>query len=498
MATAQAADSTDEKRARGASASLRDYVTGPRLAVAAAGAVAATLMLVSLGARPLWFDELVSVEAARLPFTSLARYVSSTETNMGLYHVLLHAWLGLGSSDVLARSLSVVFGLATLPVVYALARRLFDVRVGLVSVALLSVNVSYVAYAREARGYSLVLLLATASSYFLVAAVQDDKPAQWALYGISSALAIYAHFFAGLVVVAQLASLLAIRRVVPWRRVLASVAGIVALVAPAAVAVAVNRQGGQIDWLPRPGLQQLPGLLDWFTQSATVDLLFVAAAILALSAMVADRRAHGASFELWRYALLLAWLVVPAALAFVVSFATPVYLYRYFLPSLPALIVLVAAGLTRLGRVWLLAPALLVVVGFSTRTVVACTPGCELRNDDWRSAAAYVEAHARPGDAVFFDPGELKTPFAHYLGDDPVRLRLVYPSRWRLVGGRAVGATSVRGGLAGAAGYRRVWLVTWWLPQGDVPAALGRNRVVTTAREFTGNVRIRLYERTSS
>ena len=470
-------------------------MTWPRLAFAAAGAAAATLMLVSLGARPLWFDELVSVEAARLPLGSLLHYVSSVETNMSLYHLLLAGWLDLGSGDVLARSLSVLFALATLPVVYGLARRLFDTRVGAVSVLLLSVNVSYVAHAREARGYSLVLLLATASSYFLVAAVQDDEAWQWALYAVTSVLAVYAHFFAGLVVLAQLASLVAFRGLVPWRRLAAAVAGIAVLVAPAAVAAAVHRQVDQIDWLTRPGLRQLPGLLDWYTKSAAVDALFVAAAGLALVGMVADRRKHGTSFELWRYALLLAWLVVPAVLAFVASFATPVYLYRYFLPSLPALILLVSAGLTRLGRLWLLLPALVVVLAFSTKTVVTCEPGCELRNDDWQSAAAYVGVHATRGDAVFFDPGQLKTPFAHYLGDEPARLTLVYPSRWRLVGGPAPGASTVSGGLARAARYGRVWLVTWWLPQGAVATALGRGRVVTADRGFTGDIRVRLYER---
>jgi hypothetical protein len=487
------ARAAEERRSR--AASLRTYVTGPRLALAAAGATAATLMLVSLGARPLWFDELVSVEAARLPLGSLLHYVSSVETNMSLYHLLLAGWLDLGSGDVLARSLSVVFGLATLPVVYGLARRLFDARVGVVSVLLLSVNVSYVAHAREARGYSLVLLLATASSYFLVAAVQDDGAWQWALYAVTSALAVYAHFFAGLVIVAQLASLVAFRGLVPARRLAAAVAGIAVLVAPGVLAAAVQGQVEQVDWLTRPSLRQLPGLLDWFTKSAAVDAFFVAAAALALVGMLADRRKHATSFELWRYMLLVAWLVLPAVLAFVASFATPVYLYRYFLPSLPALILLVSAGLMRLRRLWLLVPAVAVVFALSTRTVVTCEPGCELRNDDWQSAAAYVGAHARRGDAVFFDPGQLKTPFAHYLGDEPARLTLLYPSRWRLVGGPAPGTTTVSGGLARAARYRRVWLVTWWLPQGDVPSALGRSRVVRADRGFTGDIRVRLYER---
>ena len=105
------------------------------------------------GRRPLWFDETVSVEAAKLPATSLARYVATTESNMSLYHVLLHLWLLLDGSDVFARSLSVIFGLATLPVVYALARRLFDTRTAVIAVLFMAANLNFVGHAREARGY---------------------------------------------------------------------------------------------------------------------------------------------------------------------------------------------------------------------------------------------------------------------------------------------------------------------------------------------------------
>jgi mannosyltransferase len=449
------------------------------------------LMLVSLGRRPLWFDETVSVEAAKLPAGLLAHYVAATESNMSLYHLLLHVWLKLGSGDAFTRSLSVVFGLATLPLLYALARRLFDPRTGAIAVLLIAGNVAFVGHAREARGYSLAVMLVTASALFLVAAVQDGRGRDWSLYAITSALAIYAHLFAALAIVAQLGSLVVVRHRFDAHRLIAVVPGL-ALVTPLTATLVVHRQERQIDWLGPPRVRQLPGLIEWFTDSRPLTVMYFVAGLAALGAAYADWRARGRSPALWRYVLLLAWLVFPAVAAFVASYSKPFYLYRYFLPSLPALVILAAAGLARIERAWVVVPVVLAAVALSTRTTLACTPGCKVRNDDWEGAAAYVEARMRPDDGIIFDPKELRTAFAHYTGAER-RPRLLYPARWPLQGGRAEGAATIGAALAEAGSHRRVWLVSWWLPAGDVPGLLAHARGRPTVRDFAGNVHVRLY-----
>lgn len=468
----------------------------PALGLVVSLGTAAALTTVSLGRRPLWADETVSVEAAKLPLPAFGHYVVHTELNMGLYHLLLHGWLRLGSCEAFVRVPSVVFALATLPTLYLLARRLFDARTAAVGVVLLSVNVAYVGHAREARSYSLALLLVTASTFWLVRAVQEERRADWVLFAVSTALAVYAHLFAALVLPAQVLSLLALGHTAPWRRVAAAVTGACILLLPAAVAVAVGRQGGQIDWLTTPPARQLPGLALWLTDSRALLALYFLAVVSALARGYEDWRSFGPSRESWRYALLLAWLVVPAVTAFAISFAKPVYLYRYFLPSLPALIILVAAGITRLGRAWLVVPVVLAAATISVRTVVRCLPDCKVRHDDWRGAAAFVAPRVHAGDAVLFDPRDVRTPFAHYL-NQPDRLALLYPASWSLSDGPTVGASTLAVAVSRARRYRRVWLVTWWLPEGTVPARLERSFRLRLVRNFAGNVRVRLYERRS-
>jgi hypothetical protein len=479
--------------ARIGSAGRRVHVL-PALGLVAALGAATALTTDSLGRRPFWADETFSVEAARLPLGVLVHYISHVELNMALYDLLLHGWLLLGRGEAFARTLSVVFAVATIPVVYAVARRLFDARTAAVAVLLLAVDVAFVGYAREARSYSLALLLVSAATLFLVRAVQDGHRCDWTLFAVATALAVYAHLFAALVLPAQLVSLLALGREAPWRRAVVASAGACLLLAPGTAAVVLSRQGGQIDWLTAPHARQLPGLILSFTGSRALLVLFFLAVVSALLRGYRVWRSRGPSQEAWPYALLLAWLVLPAATAFVISFAKPVFLYRYFLPSLPALVLLAAAGIVYLGRVWLVVPAVLVAATISTRNVVRCLPDCMIRYDDWRGAASYVAPRVQAGDAVLFDPRDVKTPFVHYLGH-PRRLALLYPSSWRLSGGPAPGAPTLAAAVSRAPRYRRVWLVTWWLPEGTVPAQLERAFRLQLVRHFAGNVRVRLYER---
>ncbi|MGC2820047.1 MAG: hypothetical protein WA198_10205, partial [Candidatus Sulfotelmatobacter sp.] len=66
---------------------------------------------------------------------------------MSLYYLLLRGWLHFGSSPFFIRSLSVIISLATLPAIFWLASQLFDRRVGLFAVALMSFNAFHIRYA---------------------------------------------------------------------------------------------------------------------------------------------------------------------------------------------------------------------------------------------------------------------------------------------------------------------------------------------------------------
>jgi mannosyltransferase len=428
--------------------------------------------------RPFWFDELVSIEIARLGAGDFARYVATVESNMGLYHALLSLWLRLGEAEAWVRLPSIAFALATLPFVYALGLRLFDRRTAVIAVLLLAANVSFVGHARDARGYALALLLVTASSFFLVRATQEDRPSDWALYSVIASLAVWAHLLAGVVLLAHVLWLLLQRDVVQRRHALLALGGAGLLLAPLVAQVHFSGQGAQLDWLDPPELRRLPGLFEWFVESrATLVVYFAGAAV----ALVSLRR---------RASFLLLWLGLPPLVVFALSYATPLYLYRYFLFSLPALVLLVAAGFGRLRPAALGVVLTAATLLLSARTVASCQPDCKLRHDDWEAAATYLDEWQRGGDAIVIYPPQVRTALDHYLGSS--RPKLLFPERWGLAG-RGQGSDTLAAALDRAAVRGRIWLVTWWLPAEAARDAVAARARLVSAREFAGNIHVDLY-----
>ena len=93
-------------------------------------ALAVLLRVVMLSAESLWFDEAYSVafSSADLSLLNFLRPGGFAFTDKNVYHVILHFWLALGRTEFMIRLLSVLFGVATVGVIIALARRLFGWR----------------------------------------------------------------------------------------------------------------------------------------------------------------------------------------------------------------------------------------------------------------------------------------------------------------------------------------------------------------------------------
>src|SRR5690348_2315070 len=168
--------------------------------------VAALLRFYGLGNRGFWLDETFSLDPPH-----------QTETNMAFYYLLLRLWVKLGTSEVFVRTMSVVFSVATVPLLYAVGERLFGRKAGLLAAWLLALNAFHIHYAQEARAYALVVLMGTVATYLLVRNIQQPERATWLLYGAFLALSVYSHLFAVFLVAALAACLLCLpRRAIPW------------------------------------------------------------------------------------------------------------------------------------------------------------------------------------------------------------------------------------------------------------------------------------------
>jgi mannosyltransferase len=478
-----------------------------RLYLAALVVIAAWLQFHALSAKSFWFDEGVSVELARLDGYNFLRLLWRREANMSLYYLLLRGWLHFGGSEFFIRSLSVLPALATIPVVYQIGRQLYDRRVGLIAATLLTCNAYEIRYAQEARSYSLYTFLCALSSMLFVANILTPSQRRRTWHILVSALAVYAHFYSGLILAAQLASLRCIEpgRIPPeskkqWQRI-----GIAIF---PAILFAATTGVGPLNWIHRPGAKDLYEYYEHMAGNGGWLLLLLyglacASAVLPWLGLLGGRNAPWA---VWRIQFLLLWLLLPVAATVAVSLVRPMFVARYFVACLPAFVLLAAAGIGRLRPSWVIVPATLLIAVLALKgTASYYNRDFDLDRDDYRTASRYIFDRAQPGDVLIFHIAMGRMPYEFYRSLSPDRSdpSVIYPARGdRLSYRDFLGKPSAQFLESVPAQYPRVWIVLKDNrgPKGADPTTLTIDRVFGNSyghmeeENFPG-VEVRLYSK---
>lgn len=374
--------------------------------------VGAALRLHQLSIKSFWIDEGASVSFATMPWRPFLKTLWNYQGNMTLYYFLLRAWIHLGDSEFVVRSLSVLFAVLTIPAIYFLGQRLFDRSTGLIAAALLAVHSFHIHWSQEARGYSLLILLLVLAAYFLVCALESKSSRiLWIAFAVTAALSFYAHIFA-VFVLAAFAYSIAFPR--PYRIEKPTMVWVAILFehlsAPMALFVVVHHSGSQIGWLPRPSLSAVNEFLLLITSRGGVVLAVIYLSLGGLAFMLASEANPSEKIqtekEKWALRLLFLWLVLPPVLTLAATPVKPLFYARYMVMCVPALVLLTARGVTLLyhapmaRRGAAVAAFLLVMTlsGWGTHKYFAKFPE---ENTDWRGAVHYIQDHQQPGDGVF-------------------------------------------------------------------------------------------------
>ena len=130
-------------------------------------------------------------------FGDMLHAVKTSESNPPLYYVLAWGWAkAFGTGEVGLRSLSALFGAATVPLGYCIGAELASRRAGLIAAALVAVNPMLIWYSQEARSYALLVFFCAASLLFFARALRTRSGRDLALWALASALALCSHYFA--------------------------------------------------------------------------------------------------------------------------------------------------------------------------------------------------------------------------------------------------------------------------------------------------------------
>jgi len=411
-------------------------------AVRAAPVLAAAAVMTGLG---LWGlardsamgnDEVVSRWAALLSLGQLVHLVRHVDAVHGLYYLLLHGWMAVGTSPAAIRVPSVLAMIVAAALMVILARRLTGSGwAGLLAGLIMALTPSISYYAQTARSYALVFACATGATLALLNAMAAERAGaprasimrHWLGYGALVVLGGYLNEMSLLVLAAHAVTVLLARH---GRRAarhwMVTSAGSVVLAGPL-IAVSI-KEDGALSWVSRPGLRDVWILYhDYFGATIWAPVLLAACAAVALLPSRGARSgppgrtpaAPAAGAAWWRGGISLPsvaapLLFVPAALLMTGSLiGPPLYVDRYVLYGEAGAALLAAAGVHRIGR-WLAqashrpriawAPGAVVCVG---TLLLQLAPQHQVRTPASREynfggPAFYLAAHARPGDGVLF------------------------------------------------------------------------------------------------
>lgn len=358
-----------------------------------------------------WGDEAASIMSASRTWPELWRMLQTVDGVHGAYYAFLHVWIGLfGASEFAVRLPSAIAAGFLAAGTAVLAGRLGGRRLALAAGLVAALLPRTAVMAAEARSYAIGSAIAVWLTVLLLALLGRRRPWWlWAAYAAGTAVSIYVFLYLALLLVVHGAFVLLFHRRILWRWLTAATAGVLLALPMVLVASAERNQIGFL--ADRDYITPLNVLaLQWFDPVTAWPCL----ALIAIGAIAAvrGRRQDPGGFRLSTLTLL--WLVLPTAAVLIGStLIAPMYTVRYLSFCTPAAAILVSMGvLTAAGWIARRTPLaaatatgiLLAVVlaAFVPNLLVLRGPYAK-DGSDWREAAAYLHAHAAPGDAVVYD-----------------------------------------------------------------------------------------------
>jgi len=373
---------------------------------------AALIRIEHLGTKSIWSDEAFSIVVAKLPWTDFWHVVTTGEANMSFYYLLLRPWVRFGDDAAYVRLLSVLAGVAVIPVVYWIGREVLSRQAGIFAALLLSVNVFHIRYSQEARSYSLVVLLVAVSFLSFFRCIKEQEHFWGACHVLSSVLALYAHLFAALALFAQIVSLVFLPRQGQLIRKQVQPFCIIAVLGAPLVWFVLFRNHGQLDWVHRPTARDLYHLFLYMTGSGLKFGIALVAFIVALKVWVSKRRKQW-NLQTWSFLVLVLWLFLPICIAFLLSFWKPIFLARFLIVCFPAALLLIACGLAEIAQLWIRYG--LVILMLLSAVAPISSYYAEPGPQDWKSAVGYLALKSGAGDIAILPNGYCEMPVRYYI-----------------------------------------------------------------------------------
>ena len=390
--------------------------------------LATALRFSTLGLQSFWYDEAFTpVHVLHASLGATLHSVVHTENTPPLWYVLIWAWSRVfGTGAIALRLPSAVFGVATVPVAWAIGRELTGRRAtAIAAAAFVAVNPLFVWYSQEARAYGLFVLTSALAMLCFLRAQQEPTTRRFVAFAVTASLALLSHYFAAFLLAPMIVMLLLQGGARRRATLLACAVPVLVGLALLPLASAQGGHGAQWigEWALTSRLQAIPQY--YLTGYSGEPLghgieLLVALPVLAgigygLWSVLDSREERGALIAL---TIAACGVLLPIVLiAFGADYMAPRNLVAAMIPVSALIAVIVVAR--RAGRTGAVLAAMIALVGLAITIDVDLSP--RLQRGDWRGVAKVLRGSAATGDRIIASDRVITTvelgaaPLEYYL-----------------------------------------------------------------------------------
>jgi len=305
------------------------------------------IKILHISEAPYWLDESHFVFEAQKSFKGIVDEALNYP-NSPLYVVLLGFWVKLfGISELATRSLSLLFHLLSVPLIFYFAKKYINKQAAFIAILIFSVSNLHLYYTHEARSYTIITFFTILSFYFFMELMRKPDSKTLTKYAATNTLLLYTQIVPIFAIFSQfLASLFYVRK---------NRSGFVSFIIGNIIAGAFfsvwiffnryyKRDMAEAAWLEPPTVDQIYSIMVEFFNSRMVFLIFLLFIVLFVVQKFKSFNSGGDKV-FW---ISLLWGFIPVISVFVLSLFIPRFLPRYMLFATPGFYLAFALVISKL------------------------------------------------------------------------------------------------------------------------------------------------------
>lgn len=318
--------------------------------------------------RPLWSDEIITIITVRRPF--IDGLMQLQDYSAPLYQLILRLVVTNDHPpEWLIRAPAVFYGIMGLSISWLFTRKLFGAEVALLTIVLLTINPVYIQYSTEGRPYSLFVLFSVLSMLTLYNLLAYYSTKNMIFYIISAIFLVYSHYLGIIIFIGQFSYVVSDfvitrKKFADLKLIFFGFGCVIIFLLPALFLMSrymVAGAPGAVGWIEKPTPAAFFNIGPLFG-SSIVSVYFILSLIIEVwrqpfcfdGKLLWFNKSEYTNLSNWwakrsNTLLCLWWIMFNFFIVIIISIAIrPIYVERYFLPSVVPISILIAIFINRI------------------------------------------------------------------------------------------------------------------------------------------------------